>query len=67
MTTGARKGELMNLRWCDVSFKDSTGYLGDTKNGSSRELHFAPVVMTELKRFQEVGTGLIFPSDEKPD
>ncbi len=23
--------------------------------------------MTELKRFQEVGTGLIFPSDEKPD
>ena len=67
MTTGARKGELMNLRWCDVSFKDSTAYLGDTKNGSSRELHFAPVVMTELKRSQEVGTGLIFPSDEKPD
>lgn len=66
MTTGARKGELMNLRWCDVSFKDNTGYLGDTKNGTSRELHFAPVVMTELKRFQEVGTGLIFPSDEKP-
>ncbi|MFI3157509.1 MAG: site-specific integrase [Methylococcaceae bacterium] len=66
MTTGARRGELMNLRWCDVSFKDNTGYLGDTKNGTSRELHFAPVVMTELKRFQEVGTGLIFPSDEKP-
>ena len=66
MTTGARKGELMNLRWCDVSFKDNTGYLGDSKNGTSRELHFAPVVMTELKRFQEVGIGLIFPSDEKP-
>lgn len=67
MTTGARKGELMRLRWCDVNFKDSTGYLGDTKNGTSRELHFAPVVMAELKRFQEVGTGLIFPSDEKPN
>ena len=66
MTTGARKGELMNLRWCDVSFKDNTGYLGDSKNGTSRELHFAPVVMTELKRFQEVGIGLIFPSDEIP-
>lgn len=66
MTTGARKGELMNLRWCDVSFKDSTAYLGDSKNGTSRELHFAPVVMAELKRFQEVGTGLIFPSDEIP-
>ncbi|HEY8037945.1 MAG TPA: site-specific integrase [Methylobacter sp.] len=66
MTTGARKGELMKLRWCDVSFKDSIGYLGDTKNGTSRELHFAPVVMSELKRFQEVGSGLIFPSDEIP-
>jgi integrase len=67
MTTGARKGELMSLRWCDVGFKDNTGYLRDTKNGSSRELHFAPVVMTELKRFQEIGTGLIFPSEELPD
>jgi integrase len=66
MTTGARKGELMKLRWCDVSFKDSTGYIGDSKNSTSRELHFAPVVMTELKRFQEVGTSLLFPSDEKP-
>jgi integrase len=67
MVTGARKGELMNLRWNDVNFKDCTGYLGDTKNGSSRELHFPPVVMAELKRFQEVGTSLIFPSSEKPD
>ena len=67
VVTGARKGELMNLRWCDVNFKDSTGYLGDTKNGSSRELHFPPVVMAELKRFQEVGSGLIFPSAELPD
>jgi integrase len=25
MTTGARKGELMSLRWCDVGFKDNTG------------------------------------------
>lgn len=66
MTTGARKGELLSLRWCDVSFKDSSGYLGDSKNGTSRELHFAPVVMAELKRFQEVGTGLIFASPEIP-
>jgi hypothetical protein len=52
---------------CDVSFKDSAGYLGDSKNDDSRALHFAPVVMTELTRFQEAGAGLLFPSDEKPD
>ncbi len=67
MVTGARKGELMNLRWSDINFKESSGFLGDTKNGTSRELHFPPVVMAELKRFQEVGTGLIFPSAEKPE
>lgn len=67
MTTGARKGELMNLRWSDVNFKDSSAFLGDTKNGTSRELYLAPVVMTELKRHQEVGTGLIFPSAELPE
>jgi integrase len=62
MTTGARKGELKLLRWCDINFKDSSGFLEDTKNGTNREIHFAPVVILELKRFQEVGTGLIFPS-----
>jgi integrase len=67
MTTGARKGELMSLRWCDISFKNNTGYLGDTKNKTSRELHFAPVVMTELKRFQEIGPILIYPSEDIPN
>ena len=66
MTTGARKGELLSLRWCDVNFKENTAFLGDTKNGTSRELHFAPVVMLELKRLQEIGSGLIFPSPEIP-
>jgi integrase len=66
MTTGARRGELLKLRWCDVSIKDSAAYLGNTKNGDDRELPFAPIVMDELKRFQEVGNGLIFPSIEKP-
>jgi integrase len=56
----------MHLRWCDVDFKTHTAILSDTKNGTSRELHFAPVVITELKRFQEIGTGLLFPSESLP-
>jgi len=66
MTTGARKGELMGLRWRDINFKDCVAYLGNTKNGFSRELPFAPVVMAELNRFQEIGSELIFPSGKKP-
>jgi integrase len=66
MVTGARKGELLNLRWSDIHVKESFGFLGDTKNGTSRELHFPPSVMNELKRFQKVGNELIFPSEEKP-
>ena len=31
-----------------------------TKNGEAKELHFPPVVMVELKRLQEVGSGLLF-------
>jgi len=60
LTTGARKGELLGLHWSDIDFKSNTTLLSDTKNGSSRTLIFPPVVMTELKRFQEVGNGLLF-------
>lgn len=61
MTTGARLGELLILRWSDIDFKNNSTYLGDTKNGNAKELHFPLVVMTELRSFQEVGSGLIFP------
>jgi integrase len=70
MTTGARKGELLKLRWCDIDFKNNSTYLADTKNGESKELHFPPPVMIELKRLQEIGSGLIFVggnSDEPMD
>jgi len=60
MTTGARKGELLKLRWCDIDFKNCSTYLADTKNGEAKELHFPTAVITELKRLQEVGSGLIF-------
>ena len=60
MSTGARKGELLKLRWCDIDLKNCSTYLADTKNGEAKELHFPPAVMDELKRLQAVGSGLIF-------
>ncbi len=66
LTTGARKSELLGLRWNNINFKDGATRLGDTKNGSSRTLTFPPIVMAEFKRHQEIGNGLIFESDRKP-
>jgi len=67
MSTGARKSEIENLRWSDINFKDGCTVLKDTKNGISRTLYFPPVVLSEFKRFQEIGNGLIFASDIKHD
>lgn len=66
MTTGARLGELMDLRWSDISISDQTGFILDSKNGTSREIHYASIVIAELERVKEDGNGLIFPSKKKP-
>jgi len=67
MSTGARKSEIENLRWSNINFRGGCTVLKDTKNGTSRALHFPLVVLNEFKRFQEVGNGLIFASDKIPD
>ncbi len=51
VTTGARKSELLGLRWKDIDFKNSLATLHDTKNGTARTLSFPVIVMTELKKF----------------
>jgi integrase len=67
MTTGMRKAELLNLRWSDVDFDKGLAFLGDTKNGEQRYCPIPGFVVDELKVFREVGRGLLFPSEIKPD
>lgn len=67
MTTGMRKSELIGLRWCDVDFDKNLAFLGDTKNGEQRFCPIPVFVMDELKPFRQVGNGLLFPSELKPD
>jgi len=67
MSTGARKSEIESLRWSDINFRDGCTILKDSKNGAARTLYFPTVVLSEFKRFQEVGNGLIFASDIKAD
>lgn len=38
LTTGARKGEILSLKWSQVNFKENIIVLEDTKNGERRSL-----------------------------
>ena len=67
LTTGMRKGELDGLRWGDIDFDKGLALLADTKNGTPRHTPIPDVIMNELKRYREVGSGLLFPSSTDPD
>lgn len=61
VSTGARRSELLNLRWTDIDIRTKTAYLGDTKNGEARVLPLTEACINELNQFREVGSGLLFP------
>lgn len=51
LTTGARRGELLGLRWCDVDLERGEAILHDTKNGDRRVLVLLHQVLEQLARF----------------
>ncbi|CAA9892799.1 conserved hypothetical protein [Candidatus Methylobacter favarea] len=69
ITTGMRKAEITNLRWTDINFDKGLAKLATSKNGSPRINPIPALALEELKKFRQVGNGLIFgsPNDaEKP-
>jgi len=62
LATGMRKGELDQLRWNDIDFDKGLAILLDTKNGMPRHTPIPSVIMDELRKHREVGSGLLFPS-----
>ena len=50
ITTGARKGELLNLRWADIDLERFRAYVATTKNGQPKVLPLTSSVINELKR-----------------
>lgn len=69
LTTGARKGELMCLRWADVDFERSEATVQRTKNNDPRVLPIVPAVAAELQRFKGGAQALVFGSsrdEERP-
>ncbi|MCA8275051.1 site-specific integrase [Burkholderia sp. AU30280] len=82
ISTGMRYGEIMHLRWRDITLPEKDGdyglvLLNRTKNGERRSVPLTGVALQEIKhlngRFARIGTGsvdpgaLLFPSDREPD
>jgi integrase len=66
ISTGARRRELVSLKWCDINFTNSTAYLGDTKNGERRVLPLTKDALDALEVFREIGNGFVFPNQFDP-
>ena len=70
VSTGARSGEVLNLRWADCQTHTGSLTFCDTKNGESRRV---PLVGTALEALQAYEhsyihqpTDLLFPSQRNP-
>jgi len=69
LSTGARQGELLNLRWCDVDWQRRVITLHDTKNKERRLLplaHYALQLMEEHNKVRNIASDLVFPSPSNP-
>ncbi len=65
ITTGARRGELLSLKWVDVDLKTGRATLHDTKNGEQRTLPLAGKALEALRQLKlqnSARSEYLFPS-----
>jgi len=66
LTTGMRRGEILNLRWSDCDFKLRRLIIRDSKNSESRSVPLAGVTLNALRKWGKVrpldANALVFPS-----
>ncbi len=65
LSTGARRGEITNLRWADVDFKRKVITLHETKNGERRILPLAGHAyecMAQHEKIRRIDTDFVFPA-----
>lgn len=65
LTTGARKGEILGLKWEDVNFKRNIATFRDTKNGEMRSVHLSEQILTCLQEERNKRTTIspfVFPN-----
>lgn len=67
LTTGARKSELLGLRWRDVDLAQRVMHVARTKNGDPKVLPLVPSAVEELTRLAGADAALVFASKRRPD
>jgi integrase len=67
LTTGARKGELLGLRWQDIDLQHKVAHVARSKNNDAKALPLVPSVVEQLQALQGAPGALVFASKEKPD
>ncbi len=70
LSTGARKMEIMSLKWQDIDFERGVILLHETKNGERRLLSLTGKALQTLKNYAEPmyhkSKDLVFPSSSDP-
>jgi integrase len=67
ITTGARRGELLGLRYADLDLAAGTAHVRQSKNGGQRVLPLLPAVAAEIRRFGKAAPeALLFGSARRP-
>ena len=59
--TGARRGEILALRWADVRLEEGFARLPDSKGGKPRFLPLPAAAIEELKSLPHVGSFVVAP------
>jgi len=68
ITTGARRGELLNLKWGNIDLHNNLAYVETSKNGQPRVLPLTQEVVSELLLFKKEDDNLlVFNSKIKPE
>lgn len=67
LSTGARRGEILNLHWSDVDLENGVAHFRHTKNGESRTIALSGQLLEILqkeKRCRVVPSPYVFPSQD---
>ena len=62
LTTGARKGELLALKWSEIDLNERTASLPTSKNGKPKLLPLTQPVIEELFKYRQNNSSLVFHS-----